>query len=95
MSQCVNIVRDTLLASIPPHAPPMFKEIVHAHSSGQGKRRQILADLILFDGETAGVKLEPFQWGWSIQWMHLPGGAFFLNAANEWQRETPPQTEAA
>lgn len=92
-----DVVRETLTAAIPPGSPLMFKSIVHAHTTGKGRNRFILADLILFDDAPAAVKLEPFQWGWSIQWMYLPGGAFYLGPDNVWKRAPlgEAQVEAA
>lgn len=76
--EAAEVVRETLMGIQPPGNPPSFKEVVNARTIGKGRHRQIIADMVMFDDRPAQVKLETFQWGWSVQWLSLPGGAISL-----------------
>lgn len=84
-TEALDVVRETLTASLPPGSPLMFKEIVSVSATGKGKARKIIAGMVMFDDLTGVVKLEPFQWGWSIQWISLEGGAISLENG-QWLR---------
>lgn len=79
------IVRETLLAVLPPGVPPSFTAITSVESTGKGPKIVILATLTMFDGESATVRLKPLAFGWSHQWMSLPGGAICCESG-QWVR---------
>lgn len=83
--EAANVVRETLMAIQPPGNPLSFKEITRASVSGKGRNRVILAELVMFDDQLGQVKLEPSPWGWSVQWVSLPGGAISLENG-QWRR---------
>lgn len=80
-----RVVRETLLAAIPPGAAPSFTAITSAESKGKGRNAAITATLTMFDGRPATVRLEPWAYGWSHQWMSLPGGAISCESG-QWVR---------
>ena len=77
-----DIVRDALLACLPPDALPSFKSIASAKFHDKNK---ITATLVMFDNMPALVHLHRWQWGWSHRWDWLPGGAISWEGG-EWVR---------
>ena len=77
-----DIVRETLLACLPPDVPSSFAEIVSARFEG---KRKIIASLVMFDGMPAEVHLHQWRYGWSHGYDYLPGGNISWEGG-EWVR---------
>ena len=77
-----DIVIHTNTASLPPGAPLPFGEIISARFDGAN---QIVASVVMFDGQRADMRLKRWEFGWSRGWDAMPGGDISLeNGA--WQR---------
>lgn len=82
---------DIVVETMKSHAPGgkvSFREVVSARKIGAGRSQQIYADLIMFDGQPAKLRLEKWQYGWSHQWLELPGGPIEM-VGDSWQRANP------
>jgi hypothetical protein len=84
-SQARQIVIDTLMSVLPAGVSPSFANIDSATETGRGDSREITAALTMFDGLPATVCLKPWAFGWSHQWMSLPGGDLSFEDGR-WQR---------
>ncbi len=70
-----GIVRDHLASVLPPGTPPKYREIVSARFFGTGRSRQAIADLVLFDGLPATVRVFGWRRGMAGHcFIDLPGG---------------------
>ena len=77
-----DIVIQTNTASLPPGAPLPFDKIISARFDGAN---QIVASVVMFDGQRADMRLKRWAFGWSCGWDAMPGGDISLeNGA--WQR---------
>ena len=85
MANPEGVVRETLLSVLPPGVPPSFTAITFAKITGKGRNAVIEATLTMFDGKPATVRLKPWAFGWSHQWMSLPGGAISCESG-QWVR---------
>lgn len=83
--RAAQIVNEVSAAILPPRSPLPFTEIVGARFEGRGK---ITADVIMFDGAPATMRLTSWAFGWSHGWDSLPGGDISLEA-NGWVRVQP------
>lgn len=85
MNRAMDIAKETLLASLPTDAPPMFQSIDRARFEG---KHQIVAHVTMFDGLPAVARFKAWAFGWSIGWDVLQGGAASLEQGS-WRRVEP------
>lgn len=78
----IALVRETLMAALPPGVPPSFSEVVSATFVDRG---EISADLRMVDGLPATVRLRRWALGWSHCFIDMPGGALSYEGG-AWRR---------
>lgn len=94
-----DLVDHHMRGVLPPGVPPSYRNIISAGFVGSGKKRTIVAELEMFDGERAVV--EVFSWGkhdgrpcsghrW-LAWSGAP--CFFEDGA--WKRDVDGAVEDA
>lgn len=81
MPTASEIARDTVRAATP-DAPPLIREVMRAVFEG---RRRIRAEVVLFDGLPAKLRLERWAHGWGFGWDEMPGGSCHLEDG-QWRR---------
>jgi hypothetical protein len=77
-----ELVKDTLASVLPPGVPPSHKLIVEAKYND---RHHVRARLEMFDGQPAVVELTRWEYGWSIRYEFMPGGACHWTG-ERWER---------
>lgn len=79
----LKIVMETAKAALPGGCPLPFSAVVRARFDDS--RNRILADVVMFDGKPATMRLTRWAYGWAKGWDSLPGGdCSFENG--QWQR---------
>lgn len=68
--------------SLPTGAPLPFGKILSARFDGAN---QIVASVVMFDGQRADMRLKRWVFGWSRGWDAMPGGDISLENG-VWQR---------
>ncbi|WP_374453784.1 hypothetical protein [Phenylobacterium sp.] len=86
LTTAASVVRDTLLAVLPPGVPPSFDRIVSARFIGTGRRRIASADLVMFDGSPATVEVWIAGVCTAHRWTSMPGGSAFWDG-DAWRRD--------
>jgi len=76
-----EIVAETVRAATP-DAPAIIREVTRAVFDG---RRRIRAEVVLFDGLPAKLRLERWAHGWGFGWDEMPGGSCSLRGG-QWRR---------
>lgn len=89
--KATDIVTAVSTAIIPPGAPLPFVEIKGARFEGPNK---ITADVVMFDGRPARMRLTKWAFGWSHGWDSIPGGDISLEAGG-WERVEPEWEQAS
>ena len=82
MNRATLIVEDVAKASLPDGAPLFFREVRSARFEGKNR---VTADVIMFDGLPATIRLTRWAFGWSKGWDSMPGGDIYLEAG-QWKR---------
>lgn len=79
MSTAKQTARDLVVSVsssiIPPGAPFPFAEIIGARFEG---KNTATADVVMFDGLPAKMRLTRWAYGWSHGWDSMPGGDISL-----------------
>lgn len=82
-----TVVRDTLIAVLPPGVPPSFAEITGARFDS---KNSITAELKMLDGLDATVSLTRWALGWSHRFTQMTGGPLSFESG-AWVRTDEPQ----
>lgn len=82
----IDVVSQTMRACTPPNAPLSFTKITRAAFRG---KNCIVANVVMFDGLPATLRLNRWAYGWSHGWDDMPGGDCFLDDDDVWMRASP------
>jgi hypothetical protein len=88
-------VNSCLRSVLPDGVPPSFQSIDSAHFEGSGRQRKAIANLTMFDGETATVQV--WEWGggsYAHRYTAMPGGDCSFDHGR-WVRVGPPHVGRA
>lgn len=88
-----RIALGVLLGVLPDGVPPSWQAVISAKTAGAGRNKTITAQLLMFDGQSATVRLSRWSMGWSHRWLDLPGGDISYEGGR-WVR-VPTQEELA
>lgn len=83
METAADIVCATVRAATP-DAPPLIRDVTRAVFTGR-RPRMISAEVVLFDGLPAKLRLERWAQGWGFGWDEMPGGACLFHDG-QWHR---------
>lgn len=89
MADASEIVLQTMRACTPPDAPLSFSEVIRASFR---TKNCIVANVVMFDGLPATLRLDRWAYGWSHGWNEMYGGACFLDDDGVWKRVEPAPT---
>lgn len=82
--QATDIVMAASRAVLPEGSPLPFTEVKSA-AFAPPQKSQVVAEVVMFDGLPATMRLTKWRYGWSIGWDEMPGGDCSLEG-EEWVR---------